>query len=72
MILVLTQKGLNKSCLFIVCVFLLAAVWNNSLDFGSFYPSSTATAAGMGNVCSGDCMVPVHCVPVCVPLRLCK
>lgn len=59
-------------CQFIVCIPFLAAVWDNSLDFGSIYKSSTATAAGMGNVRSSDCVVPLHRVPVCVPLRLCK
>lgn len=57
---------------FTTCIPFLTAVWNNSLDFGSFYASSATTAAGMGNVCSSDCVVPVHCVPVCVSLRLCK
>lgn len=73
MILVLRQEGLNEIISqLIVCIAFLAAVWNDSLDFGRFYPSSPATAAGMGDVCSGHCVVPVHCVPLCVPLRLCK
>lgn len=57
---------------FILCIPFLAAVWDNSLDFGCLYPSSTAPAAGMGNVCGSDSVVPLHCVPLCVPLWLCK
>lgn len=63
-------KILSQFILYIIPF--LTAVWNNSVDFGGRYPNSTATAAGMGDVRGSDSVVPLHCVPLRVPLWVCK